>query len=236
MTAGRMAMLMRRDEYDSFNDNFNDNFNDFDSTTRTTSVAILPLIVVGVIILVCWLGALGIIIYCCRRSKRLTAKWDQPGGFNYRGPAVVGTAANVSQFGAQQQQQPMVGAPAGYYNHGQVATPQGYYSDDATKGIPQQTPQVLPVAAKMSPVTAPLSPAPAYQGQQQFQTPPGYPVQPQTQIISPMQDQVQPAGFSPQQNYAYPQQQGQQVYTSPPAQQAPPQQRQQPTGPVFELN
>jgi hypothetical protein len=160
----------------------------------------------------------------------------------------VGAAANVSQFGPpQQQQQPMTGAAAGYVNQGQVAPPQGFYSDDATKGIPQQTPQGYPVAANVSPMTAPISPAPAYQGQQQFQAPGGYPMlpqTPQTQIISPIQDQAQMAGFSPQQNYAYPQQ-GQQGYAMPLPQQAPPpqqqqqqrqQQQQQTVGPIFELN
>jgi hypothetical protein len=227
-----MAMLTRRDDYGDYNDTFN---------TTSTTISIAPLIVVGVIILVCWLSALGIIIYCCRRSKRLTAKWDQPGGFNYRGPAVVGTAANASQFGLQQQpQQPMagMGGAAGFPNQGQVAPPQGYYSDEATKGIPQQTGQVFPVAADMSPMTTSSSPAPPYQGLQQFQTPRGYPAQPQTRMVSPMQNQVQPAGFSPQQNYSHPQQgqQGQQVYASPPVQQALPHQQHQTTSAVFELN
>jgi hypothetical protein len=56
-------------------------------------------------------------------------------------------------------------------------------------------------------------------------------------MVSPMQNQVQPAGFSPQQNYSQPHpQQGQQVYASPPVQQALPHQQHQTTSAVFELN
>lgn len=132
----------------------------------------------------CWYIAAAVVIFMmCKRSKRLTAAWDQPGGANYRGvpPAAGGDGSNVVA--------PYTAAAAVPTMPDQAMTPQvaqpTYFAPPEPKGVsPQQT--------SVSPVYGPGSPAPSYsqanvspyQGQQQ-----------------PVQQPVQPYGYPAQQQY-----------------------------------
>jgi hypothetical protein len=100
----------------------------------------------------CWYLAAAVVIFMmCKRSKRLTAAWDQPGGANYRGVEgsnVVGVYAVAPAVQAVPTPT-MSPAPqqAGYF-----AAPA-----DQNKGVsPQQQ--------TVSPVHGPGSPAPSYAG------------------------------------------------------------------------
>jgi hypothetical protein len=126
----------------------------------------------------CWYIAAAVVIFMmCKRSKRLTAAWDQPGGANYRGlegPNVVNayavpTAPTPTMSPAPQQ--------AGYF---------------APPPAPEQAKGVSPQQETVSPVYAPGTPAQGY---------PAGNVSPYQNGAQP----AQPAQQTPQ--YAYPPQQ-----------------------------
>jgi hypothetical protein len=68
----------------------------YGDSAALTAAAIVPLVVVLVIYGLYYLCAIAILIYMCRRSKRLVAAWYQPGGALNRGGAGAGATMPVS--------------------------------------------------------------------------------------------------------------------------------------------
>jgi len=125
------------------------------STVAAAGILLAPLIAFFVIYGLGYCCALAIIIIMCRRSKRLMALWDQPGGARSMAAGnqavaiqpVPATSTNV--LSPDQNQMSYYGAPA----NGAAA---GYF--DPSKGTPSPQPQ------NVYPVT-PGSPAPTYTSQ-----------------------------------------------------------------------
>jgi len=141
------------------------------------AVAALAPIIVICLLFGCWhIAGLVIIFLMCRRSKRLTAKWDQPGGVNYRGPPMDGSNI-VAPYAV-----PMATGPqqAGMLNPHQST----YYGNDKAVGM-------TPPAQSVSPVSGPGSPAPSY-ATSPFPPPQGTPAQP---YVYPNQQPQQPQQF-----------------------------------------
>jgi hypothetical protein len=143
----------------------------------------------------CWyIAAAVVIMMMCKRSKRLTAAWDQPGGVNYRGPA---GGSNV--VGAYTVAAAVPNAPTPTMSPAPTQQQAGYFAPPMEQ---QQAKGVSPQQSTVSPVYGPGSPAPSYApaanvspyqnngqpaqpyvypAQQQYHEAPGAPVQPQGQ-------------------------------------------------------
>jgi hypothetical protein len=127
----------------------------------------------------CWYIAAAVVIFMmCKRSKRLTAAWDQPGGANYRGVEGSNVVGAYAVTPAMQTAPTPTMSPAPQQQAGYFAAPA------------EQNSGVSPQQQTVSPVHGPGSPAPSYAaanvGQYQHN---GQPAQPY--VYPPQQQYVE---------------------------------------------